>query len=188
MENINFYNWRQEQQILRNKFNQAYLFICVILGCLIAFSIFQLKSNSLSALEKEKSFIESQITLMEGTKKEIDSINNEKKLIIDQINVIQNLQKERPILVYSLDELVMSIPNNVYLTNFSRVDNIASFQGVALSNEDVGIFIKKLNETETFENPKIIDIKTLQKEGFLDSVQFNIIANINVTNENIIKE
>lgn len=188
MGNINFYDWRTEKKEETAKINQAFLFLCLVFAVALCFALFMGKNKELEKNIAAKKYIEKQEEIMENTKKEIESIKDSKKLIIEKINVIKDLQKERPILVYSLDELTTSIPENVYLTSLSREEQNITLKGIALSNSDIGVFIENIENTKTFDSPKIVDIKKIKKEGYLDSAQFNIVANIDISNENVINE
>lgn len=188
MGNINFYNWREEENQKVNQKNQAFLFGCLMLAIAICALLFLNKNKELERSIAAKKYIEKQEEIMTNTESEIKSMNEAKDLIIEKINIIKDLQKERPVLVYSLDEITTAIPDNVYLEKMNRTNNIVSMKGVALTNDDVGSFIKNIKLSKTLKEPRIMDIKKLQKEGYLDSVQFNIVAQIDVTNENVIGE
>lgn len=188
MGNINFYDWRREEADVIAKLNQLFLFGCFIIAVGICALLFMLKDNELNKAIKAKKFIEKQEEIMDNIKDEIKVIEESKELIISKINVIKDLQKERPILVYSLDEMTTAIPENAYLVEMGRIGNQITMKGVALTNEDVGDFINNIENTKTFSEPRIMDIKKIKKNGFLDSVEFNILANIDTSNENVIEE
>ena len=74
---------------------------------------------------------------------------------------VEDLQTDRNVPVYLLDELVKQTPEGVYLTSIRQNGQIVSLSGVAQTNERVSEFLRNTLYNSTWlEKPELVEIKT----------------------------
>ena len=93
------------------------------------------------------------------------------------MNVIQDLQNNRPYIVYMFDQLVRTLPDGVYYTSIERKGSIFTISGVADSNNRISALMRNLNESDWFKDP---DLRTVAAAA--DGSQENVFT-LTVTQE-----
>jgi type IV pilus assembly protein PilN len=100
-------------------------------------------------------FLDTETKLLDRKITEIRTLREERQALIDRMEVIQNLQTDRPITVYLFDSLARLIPEDVYLSSMAKDGNRLSLRGVGKTNISVTDFMRALDESEYFSNPRI---------------------------------
>ncbi len=108
-------------------------------------------------------FLSSEISRVDKRIAEIKDIKSEKQKLLARMNIIQQLQTRRPEIVHIFDELVKSIPGGIYLTRAQQEGRVITLEGVAQSNARVSAFMRNLDESEWFENPRLEVIEANDK-------------------------
>lgn len=109
-------------------------------------------------LEKEIAQLDEQIG-------EIRALETEKEQLLARMNIIQDLQSRRPLIVYLFDELVRKLPEGVYLTTVKQEQSIVLLEGIAQSNARVSDFMKNLDESPLFHDPRLAVIEATDVDG-----------------------
>ncbi len=108
-------------------------------------------------------FLEGQIARVDSKIAEIKELKSEKQKLLARMNIIQQLQTRRPEIVHLFDELVKSIPGGIYLTRAQQQGSTITLEGVAQSNARVSSFMRNLDESRWFENPRLEVIEANDK-------------------------
>jgi type IV pilus assembly protein PilN len=80
------------------------------------------------------------------------------------MTVIQQLQSRRPEIVHVFDGLVRAVPPGMYLTKISQQGSTMILEGVAQSNARISAFMRNLDSSAWFSNPKLDVIETDPKD------------------------
>lgn len=106
-----------------------------------------------SVLQREISLLEGQIKDIANLRAEIDSLKARQK-------AVEDLQTDRNIPVYLLNELTKQTPEGVYLTSIKQTDSVVSVTGIAQTNERVSELLRNaLYSSEWLERPELVEIK-----------------------------
>jgi type IV pilus assembly protein PilN len=81
------------------------------------------------------------------------------------MQVIQQLQLNRPEIVHRFDELVRIIPDGVYLLDYKQSGKKISVNGLAQSNARVSALMRNIESSPWFTNPKLNVIKSDKKDA-----------------------
>ncbi|HHH35682.1 MAG TPA: pilus assembly protein PilN [Gammaproteobacteria bacterium] len=108
-------------------------------------------------------FLSSEISRIDKKIAEIKDLKSEKQKLLARMNIIQQLQTRRPEIVHIFDELVKSIPGGIYLTRARQEGGVLTLEGVAQSNARVSSFMRNLDESAWFENPRLEVIEANDK-------------------------
>ena len=122
-------------------------------------------SGMIDHQNERNSFIEKEIAQVESKIKEIRELEKQKKQLLNRMNVIQDLQTRRPMVVHMLDKLVRAIPEGLYLTKLDQKGELLTLDGLAQSNARVSAFMRNLDESDWFSNPKLEVIQVQEKDG-----------------------
>ena len=72
---------------------------------------------------------------------------------------MEDLQSDRNLPVHLLTELVNQLPDGVYLSKMTQIDQTVTINGTAQSNERVSEFLRNLgNNTPWFAKPDLVEI------------------------------
>lgn len=163
MPHINLLPWREE---LRRERQRQFINIAVG-AAILTIGIVVLAhiriDGMINAQQARNSFLQEQITRVDAEIKEIESLEKEKEALLARMKIIQELQGSRSEVVHLFDEMARVIPEQVYLIKLSRTGREVHLEGVADSNEDISEFMRKLNASPWFTNPKLTVIETGKK-------------------------
>jgi type IV pilus assembly protein PilN len=81
------------------------------------------------------------------------------------MDVIQQLQQSRPEEVRLFDELVITIPEGVYLTSIKQTGRIVVLEGRAQSNARVSAFMRNIDASEWIGDPRLLLIEHKDETG-----------------------
>jgi type IV pilus assembly protein PilN len=111
----------------------------------------QLDRNNFIAGENRK--LDVQIKEVANLRQEIDALRARQR-------AVEDLQADRNLPVYLMDELTKQTPEGIYLRGFKQEDRKVNIQGWAASNERVSEFLRNLqNNSRYLERPELIEIK-----------------------------
>lgn len=111
------------------------------------------------------SFLESEIAKVEEKIKEIRELEAQKKQLLNRMNIIQELQTRRPMVVHMLDKLVKALPEGLFLTKVDQNGAELTLEGMAQSNARVSAFMRNLDGSDWFASPKLEVIQVQDKDG-----------------------
>jgi len=104
--------------------------------------------------------------------KEIRELESEKEKLMARMNIIEQLQSQRPLTVHLFQEIVHTLPEGVYLTEIKQDKNAITLQGVAQSNARISAFMRNLDESEWLGQPRLEIIKGKDEKSGRHSSEF----------------
>ncbi|HFD92057.1 MAG TPA: pilus assembly protein PilN [Gammaproteobacteria bacterium] len=160
---INLLPWREA----RRKEQQRQFFTiagaaAVLMG-VIVFYIHMHIGGLIDNQNNRNNYLEDEIAVVDKKIAEIKTLKTEKKKLLARMNIIQQLQTRRPEIVHLFDDLVRSVPPGIYLTKAQQQDTAVIFEGVAQSNARVSSFMRNLDGSDWYENPRLEVIKADDK-------------------------
>ena len=90
---------------------------------------------------------------------EIKEIEKKKQELLDRTKVIQELQGNRPVIVRVFDEIVRVLPDGVFYKKLIRKNNQISAEGTAESNNRISSLMRKVSNSQWFEQPNLTGVK-----------------------------
>ena len=163
MTRINLLPWRQ---MARKEKQREFLSIgagaIVLMGAIILYIHLQM-SSLISDQNTRNEFMEGEIQRVDNQIKEIKGLETERDRLLARMKVVQQLQASRSRIVHIIDELEKRLPESVYLTVTKQSGSELLLQGVAPSNASVSTFMRNLEASEWFENPRLEVIQAVEK-------------------------
>jgi len=163
MTKINLLDWRAAR---REKRRQEFT-TRMGLGVVAALSVLALAWMSMNgAIENQQArndYLTQQIAETDQKIKEIEELEKVKDNLLARMRVIERLQASRSATVHFFDELVNTLPDGIMLTLIKQTGDSVQIEGIAESNGRISSYIKNLEASPWFNNPKLVVIKTSEK-------------------------
>ena len=157
---INLLPHREEKRRQRKRAFFAGLVASAVLGLAIAGVWYGVLQQLTSAQQDRNNFLKSEIAKLEVQIKDIAQLRAEIEALKARQKAVEDLQTDRNIPVYLLDELVKQTPEGVYLTGVKQTGQVVQVTGMAQTNERVSEFLRNtLYSSPWLERPELIEIK-----------------------------
>lgn len=165
MAHINLLPWREEQRKDRNtEFGVlAGIVLAIMLGVVGAVHLYF--NASIEYQQQRNNLLIDQISLLDKKIKEIKDLESEKEKLLARMNVIQQLQASRPLIVHLFEELVTTLPEGVNLNNIKQENSGVTVQGIAQSNARVSSFMRNIEASEYLKEPGLNIIRANEQRG-----------------------
>ena len=180
MAQINLLPWRET---LREERKRRYLTVLVVVLIASGGAVFGADRFVRKAMENQlarNEFLMAEIRILDAQVEEISKLQQQKRDIQDRMNVIQNLQGSRPIIVRVFDELVTRLPEGVYFETIVRTGDSMNMVGVAESYSQLTTLMRQLDASDWFTDPDLRIISAADDEGAFDDTAANRF-NLNLT-------
>lgn len=156
---INLLPHREASRKRRRETFYAMLGMSALLGVLIAGATYLWFQAQISNQQAKNSFLQSEITKLEGEIKEISTLQSEIAALRARQQAVEDLQGDRNMPVHLLNELVRQLPDGVYLTTMKQDNQTVTLQGMAQSNERVSELLRNLgNNSPWLVKPELVEI------------------------------
>lgn len=160
MVRINLLPWREslrkEQQ---KKFISISAFTAAFFVVLAGFVHIQI-NGAIDYQHRRNRFLENEIKILDDKIKEIKKLESTKKALIERMNIIKDLQSTRPSVVHLFDELVITLPEKLFLTSVKQGGKSLNISGKAASNSVVSAYMDNIDGSEWLTSPTLVVIET----------------------------
>ncbi len=165
MAKINLLPWREAFRAEKKK--EFITLICVVLvvAVVVAFGWDRVINAQIANQESRNQLLKSEITKLDKQVAEIKELKKRRQDLLDRMQVIQELQGNRPEIVKLYDELVRAVPDGVYLTNMTLKGKQISLVGYAESNNRVSALMRRLDASYKFAEPNLTKVQADQTLG-----------------------
>ena len=164
MARINLLPWREwERKRKQREFAGMAAAGAILAGFGVIIGHFQME-GMISAQEERNSFLQGEIKTLESRIEKIKDLESTKDKLLARMNVIQELQSNRPLSVHLMDELVRTLPDGVYLNKFNQKGPALTMDGVAQSNARVSAYMRNIDGSQWVGSPKLNVIETKTEE------------------------
>lgn len=157
---INLLPHREEARKRRKQAFFAGLGVAALVGALAAGLWYTVLEQMISGQQARNSFLQGEITKLDAQIKDIATLKAEIEALKARQKAVEDLQTDRNIPVYLLNELARQTPEGIYLTSIKQVDQVISINGIAQSNERVSELLRNtLYNSPWLEKPELVEIK-----------------------------
>ncbi|MEO8020587.1 PilN domain-containing protein [Polaromonas sp.] len=133
--------------------------IAALVGGLLCGAVYTWYQAQISTQQGKNNFLKTEITRLENQIKEIAGLQQEIAALRARQMAVEDLQGNRNLPVYLLDELVKQLPDGVYITSMKQDNQMVMLTGVAQSNERVSELLRNLgNNSPWLTRPELIEI------------------------------
>lgn len=157
---INLLPHREAKRARRKRAFFVTLGVSVVAGALVAGVWLTVVEQARAAQDARNDFLAAEIKRLETQIKDIVSLRAEIDALKARQAAVEDLQTDRNIPVYLLDELVRHTPEGVYLTAIKQTGDTIAVTGVAQTNERVSEMLRNTSYHATWlQRPELVEIK-----------------------------
>ncbi|MEK8045446.1 PilN domain-containing protein [Ideonella margarita] len=157
---INLLPHREARRQERKRAFFSALGLASLVGVGLVVLWFGVLQQMISVQQGRNRYLTEAIKELEERIKDIANLKDEIEALKARQKAVEDLQADRNVPVYLLDELVKQTPEGVYLTNIRQVGSVVTFQGLAQSQERVSEFIRNAAyNSQWLEKPELVEIK-----------------------------
>ncbi len=155
MAEINLLPWREALRKKQQKDFAIQAGLVMALAAVLVFLAHMQIQARIEAQEARNAFLEKHIRKVDEEIKEIRELESTREKLLARMNVIQELQHNRPLSVHLMDQLVRTIPDGVYLDSFTQKGNELTMVGVAQSNARVSAYMRNIDASPWMADPRL---------------------------------
>lgn len=182
MSKINLLPWREERRKQLNNFflvtTGAFLFVVF----LIILSIITIISGKIDSQKRNNEILRAEISTIENSIKEIDSLRKERDGLLARMKVIQELGEKRVLVVQFMDELAKNVPDGLVIDSIKKTGDAIEIKGESSNNSIIADFLKKLELIKNISNIVLVEISNVSSQAGASSgmMQFQISAQLSI--------
>ena len=164
--NINLLPWREEQKEQLKREFISYLGLGLVVATGLTLLIHMSISRQIAFQNENNTFLKNEIKKLDQQIAEIEALQKEKQQLLARMEIIQQLQTNRPQIVKLFDGIVRTVPEGLFLTNLARTGSNLVIDGKAESNTRVSTFMRNIEASNWLKNPVLTYIQAdIPKEG-----------------------
>lgn len=165
MTRINLLPWREEARQRRRKEFAAAGGLALVFTLLLAVLVHLQIEGRIGDQLARNQLMEGEIAQLDRQIKEIQDLEKIKADLLSRMEIIQELQESRPEIVRLFDELVVAIPDGVYLTKLEQNGRAVVVEGRAQSNARVSAFMRSIEASQWIGRPRLLLIEDKTRTG-----------------------
>lgn len=165
MARINLLPWRET---LRQARKQQFFMIvgAVVLVALVILFMGNIYIHGrVTEQEARNRYLQAQITQLDMSISEIGDLKLKRTQLLERMEVIQNLQGDRPVIVRVFDQIPKIVPDGVYLKELQLENRQLSLIGASESNNRISALMRNFDESNWFDDPNLTAVRKIVNEG-----------------------
>ena len=163
---VNLLPHREEKRRLRKRAFFVGIAAAAIGGLLVVGLWYSVLQQMTSAQQSRNEFLKTEITRLDGQIRDIANLRAEIDALKARQAAVENLQTDRNLPVFLMDELVRQTPEGVYLSSIRQNGQIIAVTGIAQTNERVSEFLRNTAYNSAWlERPELVEIKSTTAAG-----------------------
>ncbi|MDB5974417.1 MAG: hypothetical protein JWR07_1177 [Nevskia sp.] len=169
MTKINLLDWRAERRQRRKQQFMLLIGITFLASAALVGIAYFAMDAAVSHQQSRNKLLQTEIVALDKQIKEIQELQKVKANLLARMRVIEQLQQSRSATVHFFDEIVNTLPDGVYLTSVKQTGADVTLDGVAESNGRISAYMKNLDSSPWFKDPKLVVIHTSDKNRLRSS-------------------
>ena len=168
---INLLPHREARRQQRKQAFFAGIGMAVLVGAGIVLLWYTAVNTQISTQEEHNQFLTAEIKRLDAQIADVATLKSEIEALKARQKAVEDLQADRNMPVYLLNELVKQTPEGVFLTSIKQGGQQVAIQGVAQTNERISEFLRNAaSNSPWLEKPQLVEIRaqTMQVAGSRD--------------------
>ncbi|MCY7372052.1 MAG: PilN domain-containing protein [Polaromonas sp.] len=156
---VNLLPHREAARKRRREAFYATLALSAVFGILIGGGIYSWYSTQIDLQGEKNTFLKLEIGRLDAQIKDIATLQAEIASLRARQNAVEDLQGNRNLPVYLLDELSRQMPDGVYISSMKQENQVVVVTGIAQSNERVSEVLRNFsNNSAWLTRPELQEI------------------------------
>jgi type IV pilus assembly protein PilN len=158
---INLLPHREARRQQRKQAFFAGIGMSVLVGAVIVLVWYTGVKTQIDTQEERNQFLSSEIKRLDSQIADVATLKAEIEALKARQKAVEDLQADRNMPVYLLNELVKQTPEGVYLTGVKQAGQQVTITGVAQTNERISEFLRNAaNNSPWLERPNLVEIRS----------------------------
>ena len=159
MAGINLLPWREELRKVRKQRFVVSWIMTIMMGVGLIFMGDLYISHNINSQQSRNQYLQNEIALLNQQISRIKDLKIKKEQLLERMQVIQNLQGNRPVIVRIFDQVARVVPEGVYFKQLSLENNRLTVVGVAESNNRISALMRNFDNSEWFAEPNLTAVR-----------------------------
>lgn len=157
---INLLPHREERRKRREKAFIAGLVFSAMMGLAVVGVWYLVVQQMIAGQQQRNAFLTAEIQKLEVQIKDIASLRSDIESLKARQKAVEDLQVDRNVPVYLLNELVRQTPEGIYFTSVKQDGQVLTVSGISQTNERVSELLRNTNTNSPWlVKPELIEIK-----------------------------
>lgn len=157
MIRINLLPVREAERALGRRRQLSLAILTGIVVFLMLLLPYTFQARRLGQIEEEMRQLQQEIARLEQQAKEVKDLDTKRAELQAKLQVIEQLKGRRVGPVRSLEDLSDAAPEKLWLTEFSEVGGAVSLQGLAIDNQTIAEFMRRLQQSRYFYEVDLVE-------------------------------
>lgn len=146
---------------------QISVFILVMIAAFAGIGYVHLSiTNKVNDTNEKIANVKIEIERLKQKTGEVDDFKKKKRALLEKLNIIESLSKNKTGPVFVLDALSKLIPEKMWFEKLKQSGKIVDIEGIALDNETIAIFYTALKQSPNFTDVDLIQTKQQEIETY----------------------
>jgi type IV pilus assembly protein PilN len=158
---------RRVEESIRKEVSVFFLLLGLSLAAMGYLHVAQ--TGEIERMTQEKKRLSDEITRHQARQKELKDLETKKKLLLQKLEIIDNLQANRDIVVRVLEQLATAVPSDkMWFRRVSQQGNSLTLDGIARGNETIAQFMETLAKSPYIDPNRVVLRQSRQEviEGY----------------------
>lgn len=160
---INLLDWRKERRERRKREFASMMGLGVIAAVAVVGAAYATMTSAVDNQNQRNERLRAEIREMDQKITEIQELEKVRNNLLARMRVIEELQANRAATVHFFDEIVNTLPEGVSLTSLKEQGDQVKIEGIADSNGRISTYMKNLDASPWFADPRLVIIKSSDK-------------------------
>jgi type IV pilus assembly protein PilN len=155
MARVNLLPWREERRKARQTQFNILTGVVAAVGAVTVGMIYLGMGTAISIQKDRNKFLSDQITYEDHQIEKIKGLQDTKQALLARMQIIQQLQQSRPVVVHLFDQLVKTLPPGVYLTSVIESGDNLTLEGSAESSARISTYLRNIDASDWLGDPNL---------------------------------
>ena len=165
MAQINLLPWREERRQTQKKDFLISIALVLVLGGALVMLADLVVNGQIDHQNSRNQYLVKNIKVLDKAVAEIRDLQKRRNQLLDRMQVIQELQGNRPIIVRVLDQLVRTVPDGVFYKKLTTKKKRITISGIAESNNRVSSLMRRLSASDWLAGSNLDVVNAAPKFG-----------------------
>src|SRR5262245_53411931 len=157
MIRINLLPLKEAQRALGRRQQVSVAVLSIAVALLVMVVPYILQQRQLTKLDGEIDQLKTEIAKFNDQTREVRDLDKKKNELLAKLKIIEDLKTKRVGPVRILEDLSGSAPEKLWLVDFSDVNAQATITGMALDNQTIATFMRKLQASNYFYEVDLVE-------------------------------
>lgn len=178
MIRINLLPTKEAERALGRRNQRSIAVLGVLLALLFMIVPYVTQGRRLSSLDRQIEETQHQIERYNEQVKEVERLDQLRSELETKLQIIEELNEKRVGPARMLSDLSVSAPTNMWLTEFREATSVATLSGLALDNETIAEFMRRLQSSPYFYAVDLVEANVSTDQRLSGFKRFIIQASI----------